>query len=250
MFIDGSQECGARSDPYCGIWVNLMKKRPIVFIVLFYLIILLIALVVIAVMVFGRVKTLTNESMKIASMDISSDSVDMTIRSNGKYAVVEKTIKEYMNEYVADIQKFSGLASDDQMAEMLGTENMIADAPEFINSKAYLEDKRTESKELAEKLTEMGTQAAIDRTFADTGLNFFMKRVYNNQMYNNISLDFFYPAREIQKALEQLIQIFDSKEAVLDFLAENKNRWHFDGNMIEFESEELLAEYKDVIEGQ
>ena len=225
-----------------------MKKRSVLFYIVIYLSALVAAVAVMAVIVIGRVNTLTKESLKITAMDINEDSVDMSLKLTGKYGMVEKTIKEYINEYVTDVQKLSGLGADVTMAEMLGIGNMQKDAPDFISSRAYLEQKRAETGELSEKLIKMATSASVDEAFNETGLNSFMKRIYDNQMYKTISMEFFYPAEEIRKAEKQLYQIYDDKEEVLDFLTDNKDGWHFDGNMIEFENEELLEAYMRLVE--
>ena len=220
-----------------------MRKRSIWFYIFIYFLIFVAALAVMAAMVFVRVNKLTKESVKIVSMDINSESVDMSLKLSGKYGLIEKTIKDYINEYVTDVQRLSGLGADDKLAQILGTENMLKDAPDFKESRAYLDQLRTETDELTEKLIKMGTRESVDKAFSDTGLNSFLRRVYNNQMYKTISLDFFYPAEELRKASGQLESIYDEKEKVLDFLTDNKDRWHFDNNMIEFENEDLLNEY-------
>lgn len=225
-----------------------MNKRPVVFYVLLYFIIFIAAVGVMAVVIYGKINTLSRETDKIAAMDISEESVDLSIKLGGKYGIVEKTIKEYVNEYVTDLQRLSDIPADERLTEMLGTSNITQDAPDFTGSRAYLDELRSQTALLAERLIAKGDSASIDRAFSETGLNFFMKRVYNNQMYNHLSLDFFYSEREIEKASEQILQILDDKEAVLDFLTGSKDRWHFDGNVIEFESEELLNEYLEILE--
>ena len=81
-----------------------MKKKIIV-------IVAILALIIVGVIGYFATLdlkqgvTLRKEVDTIGKLDITKDEIDMTIKTKGDYAVVEKTIKEYLNNYSINIKE-------------------------------------------------------------------------------------------------------------------------------------------------
>lgn len=76
------------------------NKKVIVAIVI---VVILIVGIVCGTFIFGnfnkeQTKLLTEESNKILQSDISKDNIDFDIKTQKNYAIVEKSIKEYVSE--------------------------------------------------------------------------------------------------------------------------------------------------------
>ena len=225
-----------------------MDKKRFLMYVLSFAIVFVIALGIMAFMVLGRIRTIDTEAQKIAAMDITADTVDETIYSAGKYAVVESTMKNYVNAYLRTVRQFTSIDSDDTLLAMLGASNLQADGPEYIASKAYIQTKRDEIAQLSDTLTRMGTSENVLNAFYEKNMNFFFNWIYRKTMLNTLTLDFFYDESGIQAAADDLNAMLDKKEAVLDFLSRNRSGWQFGNNMIEFTDEKLLEEYLRLVD--
>ncbi len=92
-----------------------MKKKIIV-------IVAILALIIVGVIGYFATLdlkqgvTLRKEVDTIGKLDITKDEIDMTIKTKGDYAVVEKTIKEYLNNYSINIKEAMNIMQDKKMA--------------------------------------------------------------------------------------------------------------------------------------
>lgn len=99
-----------------------MKKKMIV-------IVAILALIIVGVIGYFATLdlkqgvTLRKEVDTIGKLDITKDEIDMTIKTKGDYAVVEKTIKEYLNTYSVNIKEAMNIMQDKKMAEILTADN-------------------------------------------------------------------------------------------------------------------------------
>ena len=115
-----------------------MKKK----IILIVVILLLIAGGTIAYLYMTDMKQeeiLIQEVNKISELDLSSDDVDMDIKTKGDYAIVEKAIKDYINEYSNITKATINIMNDEKIEDILSIENYKKDGPDFVETKKYVE---------------------------------------------------------------------------------------------------------------
>ena len=126
------------------------KGKKIAALLILAVIILLAAGVLFLTM--RQVNQLNDETAKIVRMDIDEDVIDEEIYTNGSYAEIEQTIKDYMSDYIENLKTVRTLFQDQEFSDLLSVENIEADGPEFKNSAEYLSEKRRTADEAFQKL--------------------------------------------------------------------------------------------------
>ena len=122
------------------------------------IIIVLILAVISGIFMYNKfqqqeLKQLTEEANKLLQQDLINDEIDNEIKTNKNYAIVEKTIKEYLtnikNTYLEIEQLNSALDAD----EVFSTSNVEDKA--FKNVDNLIEEDKQKGKENLEKCKDM-----------------------------------------------------------------------------------------------
>ena len=61
--------------------------------------------------------------------------IDMEIKTKGSYAVVEQTLKEYLNETLETSKKAPEIIKTEDIEKLMSFENIKNDGPEFTQNK-------------------------------------------------------------------------------------------------------------------
>lgn len=194
-----------------------------------------------------QVDVLNREAETIKKMDIKNDKIDMKLYCTGDYMAVEDTMKEYIDSYLGEIEKFEAVMNDTRLSDLLAIDNIASDNPEFINSRELLNEKKQELEDEAQILTDMAKEENILAAIDGESINDFQKRLYDDVMLEKIGTNFFYPESEITKAKEEKLSKLDDMMSVFDFLQLNLGNWSIDNNILRFTNDQLLNEYRDLI---
>ncbi|MCI5568256.1 MAG: hypothetical protein MR372_00185 [Lachnospiraceae bacterium] len=194
-----------------------------------------------------QIDVLNREAETIKKMDIKNDKIDMKLYCTGDYMAVEDTMKEYINSYLGEIDKFEAVMNDTRLSDLLAIDNIASDNPEFINSRELLNEKKQELEDEAQILTDMAKEENIIAAIDEESINDFQKRIYDDVMLERIGTNFFYPESEITKAKEEKLSKLDDMMSVFDFLQLNLGNWSIDNNILRFTNDQLLNEYRDLI---
>ena len=194
-----------------------------------------------------QVDVLNREAETIKKMDIKNDKIDMKLYCTGDYMAVEDTMKEYIDSYLGEIEKFEAVMNDTRLSDLLAIDNIASDNPEFINSRELLNEKKQELEDEAQILTDMAKEENILAAIDEESINDFQKRLYDDVMLEKIGTNFFYPESEITKAKEEKLSKLDDMMSVFDFLQLNLENWSIDNNILRFTNDQLLNEYRDLI---
>ena len=194
-----------------------------------------------------QVDVLNREAETIKKMDIKNDKIDMKLYCTGDYMAVEDTMKEYIDSYLGEIEKFEAVMNDTRLSDLLAIDNIASDNPEFFNSRELLNEKKQELEDEAQILTDMAKEENILAAIDEESINDFQKRLYDDVMLEKIGTNFFYPESEITKAKEEKLSKLDDMMGVFDFLQLNLGNWSIDNNILRFTNDQLLNEYRDLI---
>ncbi len=215
------------------------------------IIVVIIAAVAAGAFVFlninSQVSILSEEASTIKTMDINNDEVDMSLRCTGDYMAVEDAMKTYINSYLEELKNFENIMNDDALTSLLGIDNLSADLPEFLNSRALIETKKQEISTEGLKLIDMAKEENIMAALDGLGVSSFQKNLYKKMMLENIGVSFYYPESEIEKAETEKITRLDNIGKVFDFLQMNLGNWSINDSMIKFSNDQLLDEYRNLI---
>ena len=191
---------------------------------------------------------LRKEIAVIAESDITKDEIDMEIKTKGDYAVVEQTIKEYMNKYSITCKEVMAILEDEQMAEILSAENYKNDGPDFIKSKEYIETTRKNFNEKITLLIEMTSEETMKLAIEDKGLDENFKELYYELMLGEeLKVDLQKAKESLESSSVTINKILDVQEKVINMLIKNKGKWEVQNDQIVFSTQALVDEYNGFI---
>lgn len=221
-----------------------MKKR----------IIILVAVIVIVVAgVIGYIATsqmrqesiLRKEAQKLSEMDITKDNVDMEIKTTGDYAIVEKTMKDYIYKYSETLKELGKILEDDKLQKVLTSDNYKEDGPDFVETRQYISDTRTNFNDKINTIIDMTKEenmlAAIEgKNLDEVYINLYKELMLGKEMTDEL--------KEAENSLEEskttINKLLDVQENIIDMLIKNKGRWEVNAEgEVQFESQKLVDEY-------
>ena len=188
------------------------------------------------------------EIMNLSKKDFTTDRYNTNIKTHGDYAVVEKTIKEYLDEYATDLQSLSDVTKDEKIKSILSAENYQKDGPEFKETKKYLNDVKVNFNTKINSLTSMTSEDEIMKKIEDKKLSKYYVDLYRELMLSESADSDFKKSQENLKELSDTInKILNTEEAVIDLLINEKGKWTIEENKIVFQSTDTLNKYNELI---
>lgn len=170
--------------------------------------------------------------------------LDSRVVTKGKYAVVEDAVKTYLKDYYENVLKMVDFIDDEKFVNILSIENIKNDGPEFENSKAYIEQGKTLMKECNDAYNEINTKEAIDSYIEG-------KKLSDEQIafYESVFEEWFDKDEDEQyfEIVEDVNDYLEVSEKAINFLCEHKNSWEIQNDMIMFNNQKDLNEYRSII---
>lgn len=215
-----------------------------------------IALILIIVALFGYLlytdlkqeDILREEISTLTDKDITKDRYDGTIKTRRDYAVVEKAIKNYLDEYAVTCQSVLKIMDDDTLINMLSAENYKNDGPDFTKSKKYLSDTKTKLNKDLDRLTTMTSSKEIMKNIEDKNVDKYYVDLYKELMLNGIAEKDFESAKSyLESASKRVNNLLDTEEQVIDLLIANKGKWSIQNDKIVFNAVDVLNQYNELI---
>lgn len=224
-----------------------MKKKMIILVGI-------IAAIVVAVIAFFVVNGIVQEGKfnsemeKINKLDITKDKIDMKIYTSGKYGVVEKTIKEYFEEYQKVLQDTTNAMQDEKIINMLSIDNYKKDGKEFKESLSYLSDYKKKLEEKFDNLISLSQEETIMKRIEDKNVGARYEKLYKDAMFaKDGQKQLEETNKELEDAKKTMINLLDVEKEVLEFLKSNKSHWELSNNQIVFDSTSLLVKYNSYL---
>lgn len=164
-----------------------MKNKKVIIIMI--IIIVLILAVISGIFMYNKfqqqeLKQLTEEANKLLQQDLINDEIDNEIKTNKNYAIIEKTIKEYLtnikNTYLEIEQLNSALDAD----EVFSASNV--EDKKFKNIDKLVEEDKQKGKENLEKCKDMIKEENI--IDAINSQEFSSNKEYYIEIYKTIML--------------------------------------------------------------
>lgn len=216
---------------------------------------LLIGIIVAVVVIVGGIigfkvysdlqqEEILDKEMKIVeNLDIEKDDYNRPIKTKGDYAVVEKTVKNYLSDFQKTLLKTSSLMEDKRLVNMLSAQNYKNDGPEFKESLKYIEETSKELETLFDKLIDMCDEKTIMAAIEKENLSDYYVDLYKEVAIGDVSDDFKEVKKEYEDSKEKMLELLKLYDNVLNFLKKNKGKWQVQGDNIVFNSQSLLTTY-------
>lgn len=224
---------------------------------------IIIAIVIVIILIIGvlggtyifskfnteQMNLLTEESNKILQLDIVKDDINFDIKTEKNYAVVEKSVKEYIvemkNIYVEMSEINTGINPNNIFSAQNMKDKSLKEIDEIIN------EYKEKSEEYISNLEEMMTEQKIKENIQNKNIS--SRKEYYIDLYNTIMLSD--AMKEKYKILEETVENEKSKlyekinkiDKINEFLKKNTNDWIIKDDKIQFTNLNRMTEYYNLI---
>lgn len=224
-----------------------LKKQIVVIIGIILSIVIIIAAVNI-VKELNAEKILKEEVNKITNLDFTVDEIDMNIKTKKNYAVVEKTIKDFWNEYYTLAREIIELTNDEKVKNILSIENYELDGKDFVKTKEFITTTQSKISENVTKIITLTNKDNIEKKITEQQLPQYYVDLYNELMVDyDIEDDISATVKELEDLQSHVDNVFNYYTKVIDFLVTNQNSWTVSNGKLEFTSESLANKYNNLI---
>lgn len=166
-----------------------------------------------------------------------------TTVSTGDYYKVERSYKNYLRDYLEITNNIINFYKNLPVNSLLSIENIQKDQKEFLNTKLLLNQYKQTVDKLKVNFDSMKTEKKV-MSYLKTDLDSYYVDYYKEIVGNIEQTD---TEKELSNCLEQSSQFIENIYLVFDFLAQNKDYWTIQNNKVMFSSEELFAQYQNII---
>ena len=223
-------------------------KKPVIVVIGVIISIIIIIMAVNLVKDLNAEKILKEEVNKITNLDFTKDEIDMRIKTKNDYAIVEKTIKEFWNEYHSLAREIIELTNDDKVKNILSIQNYELDGKEFKTTKDYISSTQSKIKDNINKIIELTNKDNIEKRIEDKKLTQYYVDLYNELMVDyDIEDDISATIKELEDLQNHVDDVFNYYTKVIDFLVTNQSSWTINNEKLEFTSESLANQYNALI---
>ena len=190
---------------------------------------------------------LKNEVSKLTELDISKDKYNTKYVTLGDYRKVEKSIKDYLNEYASCMQEINSLVNDTKFTKLISYDNLNND--NYDNSIEYVNKSlKTINKDI-DKLIDMSDEDSIRNYILNYDLNKYYVDLYNELMFSEdmrdvIKLDSEY----LIKYKEDINSKFNACSDIFKLLDSNRDNYSLEDGEIKFKDNDLVNQYNSYID--
>lgn len=225
-----------------------VNKKKVIVAVIIVVFVLVGGITACTVITDSKQEAILREEVKILSKkDITKDRYNVTIKTHGDYAVVEKAIKEYLDDYAVTLQSLLKIMDDKQLANILSIDNLKSDGPDFVKTKEYLTSTKKDFNEKLSRLTNMTSEEEIMKQIKSKNLDKFYVNLYEELMLRGVGGSDFKTSRDdLEKASSTINNILDTESKMIDLLVSNKGNWSIENNKLVFKNTDILNKYNEL----
>lgn len=220
---------------------------------IFLIIVVLVIALFIGVIVFDTINqesALQKEFDKTMQKDLLKDDFDNKVITTGDYAIVEKTIKDYLKDYSDTSKDLINNINKFDFENMFSASTFKSDGPEFIKSKEKLSKLQITIKNDFDKLIKMNDKKYINSLIKNKNLDDYYIDLYKEYMYgdnsSSVKKELENSKKELQKMNTTFNDFLDDCYKIYDFMSTNRNSWSINGDTVYFNDQSLLSEYNSL----
>ena len=191
---------------------------------------------------------LKNEMEYLSKLDITKDRYNKKIVTRGKYAVVEKSIKKYFDDYHLELQEVLKLINDKELTTILSYDNYSTDGPEFTKSLEYLKtSKETFNKKVDDLINKFGDEEIKNNIYESTKEEYYVNLYDNLMLSSNMRSNYNSTIELLKSTKSRMNNVYDTSIEVLNFLVLYKDDWVVEDGEIKFKTQDLYNYYNELI---
>lgn len=218
----------------------------------------IIVLLIIGVLIYSivmdliqeeKLKTEINEISEMSNaQEINVEEIykrlDRTI-TKSDYAEVEKAVKNYLRDNFDNSIRIAEILNDEKIVTILTVNNYLEDGKDFIETKKYIENTKSELEKCKQKYIEFFTEEKAMSYINNKGLDSYYIDFYKNEFVGDIENS--NDDKIVENSINEIIEFLNISKQIIDLLSENKNSWEIDGENIVFDNENLSNQYDELI---
>ena len=225
----------------------MKNKKSIIIMIIIIVLILAVISVIFMYNKFQQqeLKQLTEEANKLLQQDLINDEIDNEIKTNKNYAIVEKTIKEYLtnikNTYL-EIEKLNSALDADKIFSASNVEDK-----KFKNIGKLVEEDKQKGKENLEKCKDMIKEENIIE--AINSQEFSLKKEYYIEIYKTIMLSdsmknqYEKIEQKVEKSKDKLYDNLTIISNTQKYLESNSKYWSTKDGKLFFQNTSVMTGY-------
>ena len=203
-----------------------------------------------------QVALLTTETQKVVATKIVNDDgtinndaqIDMEIKTKGGYAVVEETLKNYLNETLTLAKEAENIYDEETLGNIVSIENIKNDGPDFIETKAKIAEMKKTGEEYIYKFIELCNEEKLLSAIDDKSVSDYYKKLYKQLATDEqAGKELNDTLTDLENAKTTISESFDYLNNIVNFLSENKSSWILKGKQIMFYDQAKLNEYNKLV---
>ena len=194
------------------------------------------------------INKLRKEVNELTKLDVTKDRYNRKIKTTGKYALVESSIKDYLDGYALEVQQATALMHDPQLSKILSYDNYLEDGPDFKNSIAYLEESKEKFNDQIDALVYDLEEEQIMKHIYERTKDEYYVDLYHELMFDDDMRDGLNESKELfQQTRSKMNNVYDVSLEVLNFLKTYNDSWELDNGEIKFKTNDLRHYYDTLI---
>lgn len=227
------------------------NKKLIIGIIIVVILIIGIAVSAISFGKFDKeqVKLLADETNKLLEADIVKDEIDLEIKTKKKYAIVEKSIKEYLsklkNIYVATQEIENQINPNDIFSAQNIEGKDFSKVNEIIND--YKEKSENNMDEYKELIKEENILNNINSKNISGKKDYYVDLYKTVMLSDSMKQKFESLGSQIEKEKDKVTEKLNNIEKIEKFLKENDKYWEIKDGKIQFNSVSKITEYYNLL---
>ncbi len=191
---------------------------------------------------------LKNEMEYLSKLDITKDRYNKKTVTRGKYAVVEKSIKKYLDDYHLELQEVLKLINDKELTTILSYDNYSTDGPEFTKSLEYLKtSKETFNKKVDDLINKFGDEEIKNNIYKSTKEEYYVNLYDKLMLSSNMRSNYNSTIELLKSTKSRMNNVYDTSIEVLNFLVLYKDDWVVEDGEIKFKTQDLYNYYNELI---
>lgn len=231
------------------------SKKKIIIPIVIIVILILIAIGSFVYYHATQIGKLITEVNRISSLElvdvggnVTDEPIGMELKTKGSYAVVEETLKDYLNDVLEETKNLTQIFNEDKMVKLTSFDTIKEDGPDFIKTKEEIANLRETANDYLEKMESFSSEDYMFSKIEVKDISNYYKELYKNLITDEMSNDSMEKAmEELKSAKEDVDVVLNELESIFDFLSENKNKWEIEGEQIIFTDESVYREYTNLM---
>ena len=191
---------------------------------------------------------LKREISSLTKLDISKDDFNRKLVTTGNYRVVEKTIKNYLNQYSNNIKNVNILVTDESFTKLLTYDHMSQDK-EYTESLSTIEDIKGKFNVYIDQMIEMCSVDNIKKPILDANVEAYYVALYEKLMLDDsISSKLRFNVEYLENYKKEMNSKFDTCTELFNYLKDHSGDVEYKDGEIKLRTEDMIKEYNSYMD--